>query len=174
MISQKMNAQINEQMKNEFFSAYYYLAMSAWLSGKNLNGFANWFYVQAQEERDHAKLMMDYLLRVGGKVEFLAIESPKQVFESPLDVCKKTLAHEQLVTSLIYKLMDTAHEERDYKTIQFLQWFVNEQVEEEENAQGLIEKVKLAGNTEGGILYVDNELAARVYNPITSASVSAG
>ncbi|MDL2237213.1 ferritin [Christensenellaceae bacterium OttesenSCG-928-K19] len=168
MISKKMVKQMSEQMKNEFFSGYYYLSMAAWLEAKNLSGFANWFRVQAQEERDHAMKMMNYLVRVGAKVEFLAIEAPKVVFESPMDICKKTLEHEQLVTSLIYKLMDTAQEERDYKTIQFLQWYVDEQVEEEENASGLVERLKMAGSTEGGLLYVDNEMAARVYTPITA------
>ena len=172
MISKKMTAQLNEQMKNEFFSAYFYLSMAAWFSAKNLDGFANWFTVQAQEERDHALLIMNYVGRVGAKVEFLPIEAPKTGFESPLDICKKTLSHEQLVTSMIYKLMDTAQEERDYKTIQFLQWFVNEQVEEEENASGLIERLKTAGASEAGILYMDSELAARVYTPTTTTSAT--
>jgi ferritin len=168
MLSEKLGSQMNEQMKNEFYSAYYYLAMAAWLSAKRLDGFANWYYVQAQEERDHAKKIMDYLIRVGAKVELLAIERPPQDFESVLDICEKTLAHEQLVTSLIYNIMDTAQAERDYKTIQFLKWYVDEQVEEEENAQGLIEKVKMAGDAEGGIFYVDKELAARAYKPASA------
>ncbi len=170
MISKKMEQQLNEQMKNEFYSAYFYLAMASWLAGKNLNGFANWFSVQVQEERDHALMIRDYLLRVGAKPDFMAIDAPKANFESAMDICKKTLAHEQLVTSLIYKLMDTAQEEHDYKTIQFLQWFVSEQAEEEENAQGLIERLKIAGNSEAGILYLDAEMAARTYVPAAQAN----
>lgn len=169
MISKKMTQQLNEQMKNEFYSAYLYLAMSTWFTSKSLTGFAHWFNVQAQEERDHAKLIMNYLLRVGAKAEFLPIEAPKADFKNPLDICKKTLAHEQLVTSMIYKLMDTAQEERDYKTIQFLQWFVLEQTEEEENAQDLIDKLNLAGEADGAVLYIDGKLAARSYTPATSA-----
>ncbi len=168
MISEKLAKQMCEQVKNEYFSAYFYLAMETWFSGHSLPGFANWFNVQVREECDHAKKMLDYLVRVGAKVDFLPIEAPKVDFESPMDICKKTLAHEQLVTSLINKLMDTAQEEKDYKTIQFLQWYINEQVEEEENATGLIERLKMTGNTDGGALYMDKELAARVYHPIAA------
>lgn len=170
MISKKMTDQLNVQMKNEFYSAYFYLTMGAWFTSKNLPGFANWFNVQAQEERDHATMIMNYMLRVGADIEFLAIDAPDANFESPLDICQKTLAHEQQVTSWIYAIMDTAQEERDYKTIQFLQWFVTEQVEEEENASGLIERLKTAGNTEAGLLYLDNEAGTRVYKPATSAA----
>ncbi|MGI6154002.1 MAG: ferritin [Christensenellaceae bacterium] len=172
MISKKLNQAICEQMRYEFYSAYYYLSMAAWLDAKNLKGFANWYYVQTQEEKDHAKMMLDYLLRVGGQPEFLPIDQPPSNFESTMDICRKTLEHEQLVTSKIYQLMDFAQEEKDYKTIQFLQWYVNEQTEEEENAQGLIERLTIAGNSEGGILYMDSELAARVYTPTTLATAT--
>ncbi len=168
MLSEKLTAQINEQMKNEFYSGYFYLAMATWLSKKKLDGFANWFYVQVKEERAHAMKMLDYLVTVGAEVDLLAIERPPQEFESVMDICQKTLEHEQLVTSLIYKIMDTAQAERDYKTIQFLKWYVDEQMEEEENAQGLIEKVKTAADVEGGLFYVDSELAGRAYHPIAS------
>lgn len=170
MISQKMEDMLNEQMKNEFFSAYFYLAMAAWFTSKNLNGFANWFTVQAQEERDHATMIMDYMLRVGGKPEFRAIQAPETDFESPMDIFEKTLAHERLVTGMINALMGQAVDERDFKTQQFLQWYINEQVEEEENASGLIEKLKISGNSEAGILYMDNEAAARVYVQATQAA----
>ncbi len=172
MISKKITLQLNEQVNHEFFSAYFYLSMSTWFTSKNLNGFANWFGIQAKEELDHALLTINYLNRVGVKVDYLPIEAPKVNFESPLDICKKTLAHEQFVTSMIYKLMDTAQEERDYKTIHFLQWFVNEQVEEEENANDLIQRLKAAGNSEVGILFMDKELATRVYTPISTASAT--
>ncbi len=170
MISKKMQDMLNEQMKNEFFSAYFYLSMAAWFTSKNLNGFANWFTVQAQEERDHATMIMDYILRVGGNVEFRAIEAPSADFKSPMDIFEKTLEHEQKVTGMINDLMGTAMDERDFKTQQFLQWYVNEQVEEEENANGLIEKLKISNNSEGGILYMDNEAAARVYVPATQSA----
>ncbi|MEG0586211.1 MAG: ferritin [Christensenellaceae bacterium] len=169
MISKNLENLLNTQMKNEFYSAYFYLSMSAWLSGKNLSGFANWFLVQAQEERDHATMMMNYLLRVGVTPDFYAIEQPNQDFTSPMDICEKTFAHEQKVTAMIYNIMNAAQEEHDYKTIQFLQWFVTEQTEEEENAQGLIERLKISSNSESGILYIDAEMAARVYVPAVQA-----
>lgn len=170
MISKKMEDMLNEQMKNEFFSAYFYLSMAAWFTAKNLNGFANWFTVQAQEERDHATMMMDYVLRVGGNAEFRALDAPDTDFKSPMDIFEKTLAHERKVTGMINALMGQAIDERDFKTQQFLQWFISEQVEEEENASGLIEKLKIGGNSEAGILYMDNEAAARVYTPATQAA----
>ncbi|WP_066688640.1 ferritin [Christensenella intestinihominis] len=170
MISKKMEDMLNEQVKNEFFSAYFYLSMAAWFTSKNLNGFANWYTVQAQEERDHATMLMNYILRVGGNAEFRAIEAPDTDFKSPMDIFEKTLAHEQKVTGLINDLMASALDERDFKTQQFLQWFVTEQVEEEENANGLIEKLKISGNSEAGILYMDSEAAARVYTPAAQAA----
>ncbi|BDF59384.1 ferritin [Christensenellaceae bacterium] len=170
MISKKLESMLNEQMKNEFYSAYFYLSMAAWFTSKNLNGFANWYTVQAQEERDHAKMIMDYVLRVGGNAEFLAIEAPDTNFTSPMDIFEKTLAHEQKVTGMINDLMGAAVDERDFKTQHFLQWYVNEQVEEEENASGLIEKLRISGNSEAGILYMDAEAATRVYTPATQAN----
>ncbi|MEF9987896.1 MAG: ferritin [Christensenella sp.] len=165
MISQKMQDALNEQIKNEFYSAYFYLSMSAWFTGKNLAGFANWYTVQAQEERDHATMLMNYVLRVGGIAEFRAIDAPDTNFSSPMDIFEKTFAHEQKVTGMINNLMGLAIDERDFKTQQFLQWYINEQVEEEENASGLIEKLKISGTSDAGILYMDNEAAARVYTP---------
>lgn len=170
MISKKMEDMLNEQVKNEFFSAYFYLSMSAWFTSKNLNGFANWYSVQAQEERDHATMIMDYILRVGGNAEFRAIDAPDTDFKSPMDIFEKTLAHERMVTGLLNDLMGQAVDERDFKTQHFLQWYINEQVEEEENASGLIEKLKISGNSEAGILYMDNEAAARVYTPATQTA----
>ncbi|MEA5004629.1 MAG: ferritin [Christensenella sp.] len=170
MISKKMESMLNEQMKNEFFSAYFYLAMAAWFSSKNLNGFANWYRIQAQEERDHATMIMDYTLRVGANAEFLTIEAPDANFASPMDIFEKTLEHEQKVTAMINDLMGAAIDERDFKTQQFLQWYVSEQVEEEENATGLIEKLRIAGNSEAGILYMDAEAATRVYTPAVQAT----
>ncbi|MEF9864721.1 MAG: ferritin, partial [Christensenellaceae bacterium] len=116
-----------------------------------------------------ATMRMNYLLRVGVTPDFYAIEQPNQDFTSPMDICEKTLAHEQKVTAMIYNIMNAAQEEHDYKTIQFLQWFVTEQTEEEENAQGLIERLKISSNSESGILYIDAEMAARVYVPAVQA-----
>ena len=163
MISKKLEQLLNEQVKNELYSAYLYLSMASYFESINLKGFANWYRVQVQEERDHALMFFDYMHKIGANVELLAIDQPETKFASPKEVFEKTLAHEELVTSLIYNIMTTAQEEHDYKTIQFLQWFVSEQTKEEDNARGLIEKLKLAGSTEGGLFLLDNELATRVY-----------
>ncbi len=165
MLSAKLEDMINEQIKYEFYSAYLYLEMSTWLAARNLNGFATWFRVQAQEEQDHALLLLDYLNKVGATVQLRAIDAPGGVYTSPLDVAQQTLEHEQTVTGRIYDIMTAAQDERDYKTIQFLQWFVTEQTEEEENATGIIEKLKISGNSEGGVLFLDKELSTRVYAP---------
>lgn len=165
MLSKKMEKMLNEQIKNEFYSAYFYLSIATWMEAKELAGFANWFRIQTQEERDHAMMMLDFLVTVGGKPTYLPIETPPLEFASPMDAFSKTLEHEQFITKRIYELMDVAQEERDYKTIHFLQWYVNEQVEEENNVQRLIEKMKIADNSQAGVLYLDGELATRVYAP---------
>lgn len=165
MISEKMQDKINEQIQKEFYSAYFYLSMEAYLASLNLNGFANFFRVQAQEERDHAMLFFNYLNQVGARVMLRQIDAPKVDFESPEEVFKLALAHEQLVTRSIYSIVDLALEERDHKTHTFLQWFVTEQVEEEANMDNNLKKLKLVGNDGRGILMIDAELAARVYAP---------
>ncbi len=171
MISKKMENQLNTHMNHEFYSAYYYLSMSSWFAVKNLDGFANWYYVQAQEERDHAMLIYGYLLQVGAVPEFLPIKSPITDFVDTEDILNKTKTHEEFVTSLVYKLMDFAHEDKDYKTIQFLQWFVSEQAEEEENVAKLIDRLKITNSSEAGILFMDNEMATRVYTPTTMTNM---
>jgi len=154
---------LNEQINKEFYSAYLYLAMSSYFESKNLTGFANWFYVQAQEERDHAMIIYRYMHKINAPVELTAIDMPEGEFASCAEVLDKTLEHEKYVTSLIYNILDAANEERDYKTVQFLQWFVTEQTEEEENATNLIEKLKIAGMGEAGLFLMDKDMAARVY-----------
>lgn len=170
-LSETLNKMLNEQMKIEFYSGYLYLSMSAWFSDKNLSGFANWFKIQAKEERDHAELILHYILKTNGKAEFLPIDAPTQDYKDALDICKKTLSHEEYVTSMINKLMDEAQSERDYKTIRLLQWYVIEQVEEEENARALIDRLMLANDTDSGLLFIDDELSKRNYNPISSAPI---
>ena len=165
MTSEKLKDLINNQINKELYSSYLYLSMSSFCEAKNLSGFANWFMIQAQEERDHALMFYNYAHRIGMDVKFEAIDKPGMTFESPLDVLVKTYEHEQLVTSLIYAIMDEAVECHDYKTVQFLQWFVSEQAEEEETANGLVEKLKLAGETQSGLFLMDAEMATRVYTP---------
>lgn len=169
MISEKILEKLNEQIQKEFYSAYLYLSIEAYFASENLDGFANWFHVQAQEEVDHAMLIFNYVNRVGGRVRLRQIDSPKVDFESIEEALKSALEHEQFVTRSIYDIVDLAVAEKDHKTNTFLQWFVNEQVEEEENAENNVKKFELVKDDGKGILMLDQQMAARVYTPITSA-----
>ncbi len=164
MIGEKLERLLNEQIQKEFYSAYLYLSFEAYFTSRNLNGFAHWFRVQAMEERDHAIIFLNYLNRIGGRVKLLPIDAPEWDFKSIEEVLSKTLEHERLVTKSIYNIADQAIEERDHKTSSFLNWFIDEQTEEESNAEQNLEKVKLVGESDGkGILMLDTELAARIY-----------
>ncbi len=164
MISKKLLQLMNTQIEKEFYSAYFYISMSAYCASKNCDGFSHWFYVQAKEECDHAQMIIDYIVKIGAAPQFQAIESPPSTFNSLEEVFAKTLEHEQYVTSLIFGLMDVATAEKDYKSVQFLQWYVSEQMEEEENATALVEKYKMAKVSDAGVLFLDKEAATRVYS----------
>lgn len=166
MVSEKLEKAINKQINAELWSAYLYLSMSAHFSNKGLPGFANWFLTQFHEEQDHALKFMNYLISKGNKVELAPIEKVDTSWESPLKAFEDTLKHERVVTSLINDLVTIARSENDYATENMLQWFVNEQVEEEETAQGLVDALKLIGNNGLGIYTMDKELGARVYTPL--------
>lgn len=168
MISEKLLEKLNSQIQKEFFSAYLYLSVEAYFLSLGLDGFANWFHVQAQEERDHAMLIYNYVNKVGGRINLRQIEAPQTEFASIEEALKLTLEHEQFVTRSIYDIVDVALTERDHKTNAFLQWFVNEQVEEEDNADKNIKKYELVKGDGKGIMLLDRELAARVYIPITA------
>ncbi|MDP4094874.1 MAG: ferritin [Bacillota bacterium] len=168
MLSEKLQEMLNEQISKEFYSAYLYLSIEAYFLSLNLNGFANWFHVQVQEEKDHAMLMYNYLAKVGGRIILKEIAAPKVEFVSIEDALKTTLEHEQFVTRSIYDIVDASILERDHKINYFLQWFVNEQTEEEANAENNLKKFMIVGNDGKGILMMDSELATRVYVPITS------
>lgn len=173
MENKKTEALLNQQINKELFSSYLYLSMSSYFETQGLPGFANWFFVQAQEERDHAVILYRYMHRCGMNVQLAAIEAPQGDFSSVAAVLDKTLEHEQYVTSLIYDLVDAATRERDYKTVQMLQWFVSEQAEEEENANNLIQTLKLAGMRDAGLFMMDKDMAARVYtqaSPLTTGA----
>ena len=165
MISNKMNEKLNEQIQKEFYSAYLYLSMEAYFLSMNLNGFANFFHVQTQEERDHAMMFFNYVNKVGGRVVLQQLDAPKCDFSSIEEVLSMSLNHEQMVTKSIYSIVDLAMEEKDHMTNAFLQWFVTEQSEEEATADSNLKKLKLVGNDGRGILMVDAELALRVYAP---------
>lgn len=165
MVSKKMQDALNGQMNAELYSAYLYLAMAAYYEDSDLPGFANWMRVQAQEEMTHAMKFYDYLVQRGARVVLDAIEKPPFEWDSPLDVSENVLAHEKKVTGLINDLVNLAMEEKDHATNNFLQYFVAEQVEEEESVGSVLQKVKLASDSSSGLLMVDSELAQRVFNP---------
>ncbi|MDQ2087140.1 ferritin [Herbivorax sp. ANBcel31] len=166
MISDNMVKLLNDQIQKEFYSSYLYLSMTAYFKSINLDGFANFYFIQAQEEKDHALKIFDYVNQVGGKVSLSKIDSPKVDFESIEEVLKLTLEHEQFVTKSIHNIVDVALSEKDHSTYSFLQWFVNEQVEEEDTADGNLKKFKIVGNDGKGILMIDAEMAKRVYTPL--------
>lgn len=172
MVSDRIQKLLNEQLNKELYSAYLYLSIEAYLTSQNLPGFAHWFRVQTQEERDHALIFFNFINRIGGRVKLVQIEAPQVDFVSVGEALKLTLAHERFVTSSIYGIADASLEERDHKTNTFLQWFITEQVEEEDNADKNIRKFELVKDDGKGILMMDAEMAARVY--VQAAPLAAG
>lgn len=154
---------LNDQINKELYSAYLYLDFANYYTEQGLDGFANWYTVQAQEERDHAMLFLKYLQNNGQKVTLESIAKPDKTFASNMDPLKAGMEHEQYVTSLIHNIYGHAYEAKDFRTMQFLDWFVKEQGEEETNADNLIKKMELFGSEAKGLYMLDNELGARVY-----------
>lgn len=165
MVSEKMQAAINEQINKEIGSAYLYQSMEAYAKFEGLKGVANWFNVQAQEEWFHANKFIGYLDANGCRVVLLALAKPESEFSGALSLFEKTLAHEKTVTASINALVDLARKENDHATETFLQWFVTEQVEEEANPRDLIDQIKLAGGPGPGLFFIDKDLAGRVFTP---------
>lgn len=163
MLNPKVQDAINEQINAELYSAYLYLSMAQYFEAEGLAGFANWFKIQFQEEQAHAQIFINYLNQRGGRVTLKAIDAVPTTWESPLDAFKATLEHEQKVTALINNLYATAEQEHDYATRDRLNWFVTEQVEEEDNCRQLIDKYSLIGNDGMGQYMLDQELGARTY-----------
>ena len=164
MLSEKVAALLNEQVNKEFYSAYLYLDFSNYFEARGLDGFANWYKIQAQEERDHAMLFYQYLHNNSAKVTLDAIAKPDKVMDSDMAVLKAGLEHELYVTGLINDIYAAAYEVKDFRTMQFLDWFVKEQGEEETNADSLIKKFELFGDDPKSLYMLDNELGARVYS----------
>lgn len=169
MVSKELESAINKQINAEFWSAYLYLSMSAYFANKGLPGFANWFNVQFREEQDHALKLMNYLISKGNRVELTPIEKVDTEWKSVLHAFDETLNHERVVTSLINNLVSISRKENDYATENMLQWFVSEQVEEEETAQGMVDSLKLIGDNGFGLYTMDKELAQRSYTPLATA-----
>ena len=161
MLSRKVQDAINEQIKHEFYSSYFYLSMSAHLESVHLSGFARWMRLQSQDEMSHAMKLFDFVQEREGRVVLQAIDQPPAKFKSPLDVFQQALEHERKVTNMIHKLYDLAGKENDYATQVMLQWFVQEQVEEEKAAGDIVEQLKMIGDEVTALLMLDRQLGAR-------------
>ncbi len=167
MLNAKVHELLNSQINKEFYSAYLYLEFSNYFKAKGLDGFANWYMIQAQEERDHAILFYQYLQNNNASVTLDAIDKPENGFENIMAVLKAGLAHEIYVTSLINDIYAAAYEVKDFRTMQFLDWFVKEQGEEETNANDLISKMELFGSDPKSLYMLNQELGTRVYTAPT-------
>ncbi|NOY95823.1 MAG: ferritin [Chlorobi bacterium] len=163
MLKEKVLDAINNQINAEIYSAYLYLSMSAYFNNKGLNGFANWMFVQYQEELAHSIKFFNYVNERGSRVVLKAIEQVPSDFESTLSVWEKTLEHEQMVTEMINGIMDVAIEENDHATKSFLQWFIDEQVEEEATVTEILDTLKLIDGQANGIFMLDREMRQRVF-----------
>ncbi len=163
MLDTKVTELLNQQINKELYSAYLYLDFSNYYYDLGLDGFGNWYKVQAQEERDHAMLFVQYLLNNGEKIVLEAIDKPAVELTDAKAVLEEGLKHEQYVTSLIHGIYDAAYSVKDFRTMQFLDWFVKEQGEEETNADGLVKKFELFGGDPKSLYMLDSELGGRVY-----------
>ena len=161
MITQSLTAALNDQLKQELYSSYLYLSMSAYCDDQSLTGFAHWLRLQADEEREHAMKFFDFIQDRDAKAVLQAIPQPPREFGTPLALFEQVLAHEQEITSLIDQLYSKAVAEQDHATQIFLQWFISEQVEEEKTASQLLETLRMAGNNNVALLMLDRELGAR-------------
>ena len=162
-MNDKIKALLNEQINKELYSAYLYVDIANYYDELDLDGYANYYMVQAQEERDHALLFMKYMQNNGWKVTLEAIAKPDKTFSSILDPLEVAAEHERYVTSLINTIYHECYEARDYRTMKFLDWFVDEQMEEEDNADSMINRYKLFGSDPKGLYALDQEYAGRVY-----------
>lgn len=169
MLSEKLMKAINDQINYELYSINSYLAMQAYCATNDLDGLANFFKVQVEEEKFHAMKFFDYLNQIGGRVTIEALPAPKNDFESILDVFKEGFNHEKTVTKRIYNLMDIATEEREHATVSLLKWFIDEQVEEETTFSGIVKRLERTSNDPAGLYMLDSELSNRVFTPPTTA-----
>ncbi len=163
-MNEKLEKAINDQLNFEIESAHIYLAMAGYVATLGLEGFESWMFVQYEEELSHAKKFIQYINERGGRVNITGFETPRNDFESLLNVMEVSLGHEKIVTARINNIMDIAHEVKDYAAISFLQWYVTEQVEEEDNFSKLIDKIKLV--KDAGLYMLDKEVGTRVFVPI--------
>jgi ferritin len=165
MIKEKIEKAINKQINAELWSAYLYLSMASYFESINLKGFANWMWVQAREEVTHAMRFYKYIVERGGRVTLMEINKVPITWKSPLDVFEETYKHEQKVTSLINDITKLAEDHKDYATFNMLQWFIDEQIEEESSADEIVQKLKLIKLDKSGLFMIDRELGTRVFTP---------
>lgn len=165
MIKKKVQKAFNDQINEELFSSYLYLSMSAWFEDRNLPGFGNWMRVQAQEEVAHAMKFYHHILERGGEVKLQAISGPDTEWENPLSAFQAAYKHEQHITDRIDTLLELAIEEKDHAAQSFLKWFVDEQVEEEATADGVVQQLTLAKEAPGALFMLDREFGQRVFTP---------
>ncbi len=163
MIPEKVNAAMNEQIKNELESYYIYLSMAAYFHSISLDGMAHWMRVQAHEEMEHAMKFMDHILDRGGKVELLDLKQLKTSWSTPLEAWEDAYKHEQFISSKINELTTIAREERDYPAEPILAWFAAEQIEEEATSSKIVDEVAMVDNAKAGIILLDRELGARAF-----------
>jgi ferritin len=161
MLSEATQGAINEQIKNELYSAYLYLSMSAYCEANSLPGFARWLRLQSEEEVEHAMKFFDFVNVRGGRVELQAIDQPPTEFASALEIFEQTLAHERKVTAMIHRLYEIALEEKDYPAQVMLHWFIDEQVEEESNATQILDTLRMVGDKGQALVMLDKELGQR-------------
>ena len=164
MLNKKVSDLLNEQINKELYSGYLYLDMNNYFDKRGLNGFANWYMIQAMEERDHAMLIYKYMPNNDCPIVLGAIAKPDKKFKKDMDVLKAGLEHEEYVTASIHTIYDAAYKVKDFRTMQFLDWFVKEQGEEETNARDMITKMELFGSDAKSLYMLNQELAARTYN----------
>ena len=163
MIKKKISNAFNKQIQHEFYSAYLYLSMAAWMHSKGLDGMAQWLRVQTMEEMTHAMKFFDHIVERDGTVELLEIEKPPVTWKSPLDAFKAALKHEQVITGKINDLVTLSNKESDYASNSMLQWFVDEQVEEESTASKNVQMLEMVGDSGNGLLMVDRDIGARTF-----------
>ena len=166
MLSEKLIAAINDQIQYEYYSAFTYKAMQGYFEAEDLSGMANWMNIQFQEELSHAEKMFQFVCETGGKVNLMAIDAPRNEYNSILEIFEETLKHEQEVTSRINNLMDLAQQEKNHVAQIFLQWFITEQIEEEASVGHIIAKLKRVKDDGRGLMMVDQELEKRTFAPI--------
>ncbi|MGL5540444.1 MAG: ferritin [Erysipelotrichaceae bacterium] len=171
MLKTEIVSALQEQLNQEFYSAYLYLSISAHFDRKNFRGLAHWFRIQAMEERDHAMLIFDYLLENGEEVQLKNIADPQGHFETLVEPIHVALEHEYFITASINNIYAIAMDLKDFRTINFLNWLVTEQMEEEKNAQQLVDTFKMLETDPKGLYVFDQGLLSRVYTPVTLATI---